>query len=325
MKIALLTKSNTSTGKILPSKKLPVLKMMRCNSKLITCLLLSFCSILSGASKTSESETMKIISYNVYYGFNHSKSEHLGKQWLAEQQADVIALQELNGYTQRKLEQVARSWGHQHAVIIKEQGFPVGITAKEPITIINKKTKDMHHGYLHCKIGNIHFIVTHLSPFSYKRRLDEVHTIFKDIKSINLDKVPMVMLGDFNSLSPLDAERHKKSQEILEFLKDKEKKRKVIKNLNAGNYDYSVMETFMQNRLFDPITQQQVKTHRPIGTIPSAIVKENLAGYAKLLRRIDYILISKPLKKKVQDFHIPNNAALDAISDHYPVILTLTE
>ena len=54
---------------------------------------LSCCSALA-----EETETLKIVNWNVLYGFNHKKSVKQGANWIKKQAADVVALQELNGH-----------------------------------------------------------------------------------------------------------------------------------------------------------------------------------------------------------------------------------
>ena len=42
---------------------------------------------------------LKILNWNVLYGFNHGNSIELGTRWIVNQSPDVVALQELNGNT----------------------------------------------------------------------------------------------------------------------------------------------------------------------------------------------------------------------------------
>ncbi len=49
---------------------------------------------------------MKVISWNVLYGFNHQKAVSQAVDWIKYQDPDIIAFQELNGYTGETL----RNW-----------------------------------------------------------------------------------------------------------------------------------------------------------------------------------------------------------------------
>src|SRR6056297_2635134 len=93
--------------------------------------------LLSGSPAGAESPAeLKVITHNVWYGFTKKGQPRHDQwlQWMAAQQPDVVALQELNGYTAEKLATDANSWGHSHSVLLKEEGFPTGITSRYPIT-----------------------------------------------------------------------------------------------------------------------------------------------------------------------------------------------
>ena len=55
-------------------------------------------SLLGCSAFAEETETLKIVNWNVLYGFNHKKSVKQGANWIKKQAADVVALQELNGH-----------------------------------------------------------------------------------------------------------------------------------------------------------------------------------------------------------------------------------
>jgi len=95
-----------------------------------------FISIALLSIYTARAEPLRILTYNVLYGCNHGKASEIGAKWIAEQKPDIVALQELNGFKQESLKNIARKWNHGHAVILKEKGFPVGLTANSEITVI---------------------------------------------------------------------------------------------------------------------------------------------------------------------------------------------
>ena len=57
--------------------------------------------------------------------------------------------------------------------ILKEKGFPVGLTANSEITVIEKGLDEMWHAYLHCKVKGMHIFVVHLSPSQHAFRMKE--------------------------------------------------------------------------------------------------------------------------------------------------------
>jgi exonuclease III len=58
--------------------------------------------------------------------------------WIKDQGADIVALQELGNYTSGKLEEDARIWGHSHSVLLKTTGYSVAITSRYPIEVREK-------------------------------------------------------------------------------------------------------------------------------------------------------------------------------------------
>ena len=77
----------------------------------------------------TKAEDLKVITYNSWNGADEEKHEHLAS-WVKKQDPDVVALQELVGFSKEKLSTFGKSWDHPHALILKEDGYPVGLTAK---------------------------------------------------------------------------------------------------------------------------------------------------------------------------------------------------
>ena len=74
----------------------------------------------SGLHATGNGSKLKLLSYNVWYGFNEKaerKDDWL--KFMIDQAPDIVSLQELNDYTPEKLAGDARKWGHSHSVLLK--------------------------------------------------------------------------------------------------------------------------------------------------------------------------------------------------------------
>ena len=136
------------------------------------------------ANRSAQAEPLRILTYDVLYGFNHGKAPEIGAKWIAEQKPDIVALQELNGFKQGALEKIAKKWNHDHAIMLKEKGFPAGLTADSEITVIEKRLEGMWHGYLHCKIKGAHIFVVHLSPFRHAFRMKEASLVCAKAKPL---------------------------------------------------------------------------------------------------------------------------------------------
>ena len=165
-----------------------------------------------------ETKTLKIISYNIWNGFDWGKDNDRKSKfvsWVNTQAPDIIALQELCGYTQEQLLEDAKKWGHSYAKIVKTTGYPVGITSIKPIEVKEKILEGMHHGALHCETAGIDFVVIHFSPFSYKKRHEEAKIILDKLSKLSKEQNKYIVLGDFNALSPFDAHLYKNNTELL--------------------------------------------------------------------------------------------------------------
>ena len=87
--------------------------------------------------------------------------------WVSEQAPDILAIEETNGFTKETLTALANRWGHSHAEICKETGYPVSLTSKYPIEVISRIRKGVSHGGIHAQIKGINILVLHLYPQSY--------------------------------------------------------------------------------------------------------------------------------------------------------------
>ena len=103
--------------------------------------------------------------------------------WMRELDPDMAALQEMNGFTQARLEKLAADYGHSYAVLLKDTGYPVALTSKYPI-VAKRVTDNMHHGFLIASTGGYNIVVAHLSPFNWCKRQQEVATILAWIEAL---------------------------------------------------------------------------------------------------------------------------------------------
>ena len=146
---------------------------MKLHHILYTLLLISLFPITSNG-QPARKEKLRVISYNIWNGFEHDASRRANFiDWIKGQQPDILAITELVGFTEKNLGQLASEYGHKYYAIVKEEGYPVGITSNEPITVVKKQVEDFWHGMLHVKTYGLDIIVTHLSPHDWKFRLKE--------------------------------------------------------------------------------------------------------------------------------------------------------
>jgi len=274
----------------------------------------------------AQPQSLKVIAYNIWNGFDDGvdKARHaLFIEWAQEQNADVMALQELRSYTAEQLQEDAQKWGHPYAIILKEDGYPVGITSRKPIQLIEKVRDEMWHGMLHVKTYDIDFFVVHLSPADFAIRMREAEIISQKVKAIDHEK--FFILGDFNAHSPMDADLDALNGTFLKITRERDANNKQHNNLRDGEFDYSVISTFLAIPSIDICHRKMAIPDRYSFPAPVVVGKyyyNDINVLKNTHRRIDYILASPWLAQQCQTATIEHSYHTDRISDHYPVIAT---
>lgn len=287
----------------------------------VTIVAFSIILSFSHVAAQEPQSNLKVMTYNIWNGFDWGKDTARNEgwiRWIRDKNPDVLALQELCGYTEEKLRADAVKWGHNYVKILKTEGYPVGLTSKRPITIEERVMEDLWHGMLHCKTYGIDFFVVHLSPADCDFRLKEADIIAKKVKNCSNDKY--IVLGDFNALSPFDEEILKYNRSLLKKYSNK-KPESEYSNLRLGEFDYSVVSSFIGlptidvSRSFIDIADRY--------TFPTPVlagIYETLDEIKENKERIDYILTSPIISKSCTNVTIYNKGETDTFSDHYPVM-----
>src|SRR5690606_35691221 len=119
---------------------------MSSNAILLSILLMICYSVSLAQTREQSAKQLKVMTYNIYNGYDYGKDtvrEQAAADWIASEKPDVVALQELCGFTEEKLKEFAEKWGHDHVVLLKEEGFPVGLTSNKPITVKKKMIDEL--------------------------------------------------------------------------------------------------------------------------------------------------------------------------------------
>lgn len=268
-------------------------------------------------------EKLRVISYNIWNGFEHDASRRANFiNWIKGQQPDILAMTELVGFTEKDLGQLASEYGHKYYAIVKEEGYPVGITSNEPITVVKKQVEGFWHGMLHVKTHGLDMIVTHLSPHDWKFRLKEAQMLTSYIQDNQLDNC--MVMGDFNAYSPFDADWVETHAQLIENMQKWDAEQETYRNMRDGRFDYSVLSKFLSIGLTD-ICRLYVPANKRT-TFPAAFLYGWQHGDTRLHgigERLDYILVSPSLVSRCLDARIHNGIETEGISDHYPVSVDL--
>jgi exodeoxyribonuclease III len=273
---------------------------------------------LNPGKRSHEKDNLKIVSYNVWYGFTivpERKKKWIA--WMKEQQPDVVSLQELNEYTSEKLAADASQYGHEYSVLLKEDGFPTGITSRYPIEDVKKVREGFHHGLLRARIQDIYFYVIHLHPSNHEVRKKEIARILNDIEQLPAGS-EAILAGDFNTFSQLDSVYYAHGR-LESFFSERDKKYNE-RNLNNGRLDYDELRSLMGSGLIDLEAESRTSSYNFTGSFPTKLVKEGDHGDN---RRLDYVFASKELAGKVSNAEIISDDTTQALSDHLPMVVEI--
>jgi endonuclease/exonuclease/phosphatase family metal-dependent hydrolase len=261
---------------------------------------------------------LRVLSHNVWYGFTKvPERKESWIAWMKEQDPDIVSLQELNEYTHEKLAEDAQRYGHKYSVLLKEEGFPTGITSRYPIEDIQRIREGFHHGLLRVRIEQIYFYVIHLHPSNWETRKSEIKLILQDIETLPSDS-KVILAGDFNTFSSLDSTYY--SHGRLEPFFNERDLLYGEKNLNKGKLDYTVIQEVLDFGFIDLEASLRNPSFKFPGSFPTLVEKEGEHGDQ---RRLDYIFASKNLAGKVNKAEIIASDTALILSDHLPVLVDI--
>lgn len=293
--------------------------MKRLFSFIILLVLFAF----NGFGQQNE-EVLKVITYNIWSGFDWGNDEARREnvsEWINEQNPSIVGLQELCKYSSEKLKEDAKNWGHDYSVLLKKNGYSVGLTSKYPIEIIEKILENMHHGALHCKTGGIDIFVVHFSPSSYKKRRLEAEIILEKLTEVAKKNTKYLVMGDFNAHSPFDANLYKNNV-LLNRLRKSNADKAETGNLVDNELDFAVISKFLAFPLID-VCLKFTNGMDERGSFPGRSLgvtnDETDDELIRRLERIDFILVSPKLGNNCINAEIFNGEANWYLSDHYPV------
>lgn len=273
----------------------------------------------------TDRQKVKIMSYNILDGFDRLRDrDRMSRfaEWIKKQAPDVLALDELCGFTEADLKKLAAAYGHPYVAIVKEEGYPVGITSNAPLEVMEKRVEGYGHGLLHCRAYGMDFLATHLNPSDWRTRKREADNIVAYIKEKNLEKC--LVMGDLNAHSPFDAEQMETRLQLMKAMVTSDCERKDSgRNLNNGCFEYSVISTFLAASLHD--TGHSYVPGAERYSYPTRILVSTPKGEAvrQQWERLDYILVSDALRPLCVEGMIYHTPETDYLSDHYPVGVTL--
>ncbi len=286
----------------------------------------------AGEATGDRARPWTVVNYNVLVGFRNGASQAEGLAWIREQRPDVVALQELSGWNEAKLREVAAAWGHPHVAVLKEGGFNLGITSREPLKVVERRTADFHHGMLHVQVDGVDVIVTHLWPGLRSEQLLEAKIVREAVEKAHALGREVLLVGDFNAHAAVDRAMLAGQQPLLDRRTPADEKRpEGEKFIVEGEFIFDIMEEILKAPLSDLAYAQFLRLHPKadveaqfqIATFPTrylghAATPESQQGF---LERIDFMLATPGLAALCSLAEVKrDDPRLDRISDHYPTV-----
>ncbi len=253
-------------------------------------------------------ETVKVINWNTYHFFDHRAKLEEAATWLAEEGPDLLALQEVLHCDEAGLGELALAWGHGHAVMHKENGYPVALTSSAPIEVLERRVKGFHHGYLHARTHGIDVFVVHFWP----TKVGESTIIAEMAEALVREGRPVLVLGDFNGKIRCD------EPYLLERGFGEERDGEMY-------FDYRLTDAFLERGFVELVSEHSPDDHYTFGA-PALIPRwaKTMEEVRERRRRIDFAFASPELAAGCLSAHVDtNDERVGQYSDHYPVFCTL--
>lgn len=253
-------------------------------------------------SETAAIET--ILSYNVLEGLQHSKVQiDVLVDWVGGLAPDIVFYQELNNFSEEEFRELARRYGHPHAVKLPDYGYRPGISSKYELCDVERVAEGFCLGYIYARIADTHLFCLHLEPFEEELRLEEIKKILTHVGTLPEEERVMIV-GDFNSLAISDQEAYSTPGFEMAFRE---------RNPGSG-MDFRVIDTMLAAGYTDAFTLFHSDFHP---SFPSR--KRFMPGDAGV--RIDYAFLSPALKDECMSAEIVHDPITRFLSDHYPLVV----
>lgn len=257
---------------------------------------------------------LTVLSYNVKDGFEWKNKGNMERftAWVSQLDPDVIVFQELVSFKHVDLTTLAKNYGHDFSVLLKEDGYPTGITSKQEIKniervfITSKFSPYRVHGYINAETSGLNIFAVHFSSQSNDLVLQEAEHVITQakLKSVN---GPVLISGDFNSISPID-------EQMLgsKFWTTSMKKYRPAR----VPFDYRTMHLFEDSGFKDAVTLNGNTFYKASFPTRTDYLGADFLGF-----RLDYSYLSEPLSQQCDYAEILQDSYTNLASDHYPFLM----
>jgi endonuclease/exonuclease/phosphatase family metal-dependent hydrolase len=124
-------------------------------------------------------------------------------------------LQQTAGFRRRA---AAAGYTHSHLLALPS-GYHLALLSALPMTVVYEDTEHFERGVLVADIGGVRFVLVHLHAQDVSARRVEAQWVARLVRGYTAAGIPAIVFGDFNTLSPHDAQCHAQ-QDVADRLED---------------------------------------------------------------------------------------------------------
>jgi endonuclease/exonuclease/phosphatase family metal-dependent hydrolase len=226
-------------------------------ARLVACLLVLHTGTTNaGALHVCPPDTPSTTQKLMFYNILHGGGDRLPRltAYINTKQVDFLALSELNHWDADRLQQFGNDLSLPFTYFLPTQhGYHLGIASRYSFELLSKhgrldahalpSTQQWHHGYIYAYVKHLDLsiFVTHLSPHSSEIRQFETTQILAKWRH---QTHPLLVLGDLNTLSPIDIDVAHPQRLVHLFQQDQRLSKKFL-NENQQAIDYKPMEMLL--------------------------------------------------------------------------------
>ncbi|HSX35244.1 MAG TPA: endonuclease/exonuclease/phosphatase family protein [Candidatus Saccharimonadales bacterium] len=251
---------------------------------------------------------IRIATYNLFEGANGSRNRLV--EFVRTAELDVICLQEVNGWQDNDF---ARLKDFTDQVLFTSYAYgnsnteyKLATASKNAISSRELHAEAFWHGAIETvlKIGGkeISIFNAHLDPWKEDSRAREMARLIAAVKPGR----PTIITGDFNSLSRQD----NYPPDLLTQLQSK-----GISKFGAQQLEFSVIDELLQAGFVDVAAA--------LGKFDTTVPSDfNTDQAHEVPVRVDYMFVTPDLVPFVTEVNCIKTDLTNAISDHYPLVVT---
>jgi len=250
---------------------------------------------------------VELVNWNTYHLFDHQQHREEAAAWLGERQPAVVALQEVLHVDEEGLAELAAGWGHEHAVMHKESGYPVALTSSATIEVLERLVEGFHHGYLHARTHDLDVFVVHFWP----GEVQQAEHVASRASALVEEGRAVLVVGDFNAEIRHDEAYLREHGHLGELVGDERV------------FDFRITDTFLDAGFVDVTHRCAPEATYTFGS-PALIPRwrEDMQDVHRVRRRIDFVFADPATAQRARSAGVvSDDSTVGQWSDHYPVFV----